>query len=46
MQIKKSWVQITSGQKIILNNFASVMLTEIISCISKHDCDHELLERS
>ena len=28
------------------NNFASIMLTEIISLISKHDFDRELLERS
>ena len=28
------------------NNFASIMLTEIISLISKHDFDLELLERS
>ena len=28
------------------NNFASVMLTEIISLISKHDFDLELLKRS
>ena len=28
------------------NNFASIMLTEIISLISKHDFDLDLLERS
>ena len=28
------------------NNFASIMVTEIISLISKHDFDLELLERS
>ena len=41
-----SWVQIPSSQKIFLNNFASFMLTEIISRISKYDFDLELLERS
>ena len=30
----------------VKNNFASIMLTEIISLISKDDFDLELLERS
>ena len=41
-----SWVRILSSQKIFLNNFASFMLTEAISQISKHDFDLELLEMS
>ena len=30
--------------RLVKNNFASVMLTEIINGISKHDFDLELLE--